>query len=58
MVVCFSRSFGTLLIRPPNIDLIDQKITSPWQVVTKSKIFPENSCNICYDYATINNCVR
>ncbi len=58
MVVCLSRSFGRPLIRSQNIHLMDQKITSPWQVVTKSKIFPENPCNICYDYANVNNCVR
>ncbi len=58
MVVCFSRSFGTPLICPPNMDFIAQKITSPWQVVTKYKIFSENYCNIRDDYANVNNCVR
>ncbi len=58
MVVYFSRSFRTLLICPQNMDLIDQKITFTWPVITKSKIFSENPCNICYDYANVSNCVR
>ena len=58
MLVCLSRLYGKTLIRSQNIHLMDQKITCPWPIVTKYKIFPENYCNIRYDYANVNNCVR